>query len=195
MKRHFENLVRRASRMVKHWWLMLIAGLLCIVAGIIVFVFPVQSYVALSIMFGVLILLVGAAQLIVASSSRNYLAMKGYWVVGGVMDVVLGILLCIYPNVTLVLLPVMLGIWMMYHSFMILAFGGDMENFKMSGSGMTICGGILLLILSVLILLNPFGAGVASVLIVAGVGLIVFGCIFCMLAMKLRRIHEEFEMS
>jgi uncharacterized membrane protein HdeD (DUF308 family) len=78
---------------------------------------------------------------------------------------------------------------------MILAFGGDMENFKMSGSGMTICGGILLLILSVLILLNPFGAGVASVLIVAGVGLIVFGCIFCMLAMKLRRIHEEFEMS
>jgi uncharacterized membrane protein HdeD (DUF308 family) len=181
--------------MVKHWWLMLIAGLLCIVAGIIVFVFPVQSYVALSIMFGVLILLVGAAQLIVASSSRNYLAMKGYWVVGGVMDVVLGILLCIYPNVTLVLLPVMLGIWMMYHSFMILAFGGDMENFKMSGSGMTICGGILLLILSVLILLNPFGAGVASVLIVAGVGLIVFGCIFCMLAMKLRRIHEEFEMS
>ena len=195
MKRHFEYLVRRASRMVKHWWLMLIAGLLCIVAGIVVFVFPVQSYVALSIMFGVLILLVGAAQLIVASSSRNYLAMKGYWVVGGVMDVVLGILLCIYPNVTLVLLPVMLGIWMMYHSFMILAFGGDMENFKMSGSGMTICGGILLLILSVIILLNPFGAGVASVLIVAGVGLIVFGCIFCMLAMKLRRIHEEFEMS
>jgi uncharacterized membrane protein HdeD (DUF308 family) len=102
MKRHFENLVRRASRMVKHWWLMLIAGLLCIVAGIIVFVFPIQSYVAISIMFGVLILLVGAAQLIVASSSGNYLATKSYSIVGGVMDVVLGILLCIYPNVTLI---------------------------------------------------------------------------------------------
>jgi uncharacterized membrane protein HdeD (DUF308 family) len=193
MKRHFENLVRRASRMVKHWWLMLIAGLLCIVAGIIVFVFPIQSYVAISIMFGVLILLVGAAQLIVASSSGNYLATKSYWIVGGVMDVVLGILLCIYPNVTLILLPIMMGIWMMYHSFMILAFGSDMENFKMSGSAATIFGGVLLLILSIMILINPFGAGVATVLVVAGVGLLVIGSIFCMMALKLKTIHDELE--
>ena len=193
MKRHFENLVRRASRIVKHRWLLLIAGLLCILAGIIVFVFPVQSYVALSIMFGVLILLVGAAQLIVAYSSGNYLAMKGYWIVGGVMALILGILLCIYPNVTLILLPVMLGIWMMYHSFMILAFGGDMENFNIRGSGMTIFGGGLLLILSVMVLLNPFGAGVATVLFVAGVGLIVFGALLCQLAMRLKTIHIDLE--
>ena len=77
MKRHFEHLVRRASRVVKMWWLLAIAGILCILAGIAVFVFPVQSYVALSIIFGVLVLLVGAAQLIIASSSNNYLAMKG----------------------------------------------------------------------------------------------------------------------
>ncbi|MBE6239920.1 MAG: hypothetical protein E7115_00230 [Bacteroidales bacterium] len=195
MKRHFENLISRASRVVRHWWLMAIAGVLCILAGIAVFVFPLQSYVFLSIMFGILILFVGASQLIIASTSSNYLAMKGYILAGGVMDLILGIFLCIYPNVTLILLPVMLGIWMMYHSFMIIAFGGDMENFRLRGSKMTIFGGVLLLILSILVLINPFGAGVATVIVLAGVGLIVFGCLFCMIASKLRHIHEEFEIS
>lgn len=193
MKRHFEHLVRRASRVVKMWWLLAIAGILCILAGIAVFVFPIQSYVALSIIFGVLVLLVGAAQLVIASSSNNYLAMKGYWVVGGVLDILLGIFLCIYPNVTLMLLPVMMGIWMMYHSFMILAFGGDLENFSIKGSGGTIFGGILLLILSIMVLINPFGAGVATILVLTGVGLMVFGFILCWLATKLRTIHKDME--
>lgn len=193
MKRHFEHLVRRASRVVKMWWLLAIAGILCILAGIAVFVFPIQSYVVLSIIFGILVLLVGAAQLIIASSSNNYLAMKGYWVVGGVLDILLGIFLCIYPNVTLMLLPVMMGIWMMYHSFMILAFGGDLENFSIKGSGGTIFGGILLLILSIMVLINPFGAGVATILVLTGVGLMVFGFILCWLATKLRTIHKDME--
>lgn len=193
MKRHFEHLVRKASRVVKLWWLLAIAGILCILAGIAVFVFPIQSYVVLSIIFGVLVLLVGAAQLTIASSSSNYLAMKGYWVVGGVLDILLGIFLCIYPNVTLMLLPVMMGIWMMYHSFMILAFGGDLENFSIKGSGGTIFGGILLLILSIMVLINPFGAGVATILVLTGVGLMVFGFILCWLSMKLRTIHKDMD--
>ena len=193
MKRHFEYLVRKASRVVKFWWLLTIAGILCILAGIAVFVFPIQSYVALSIIFGVLVLLVGAAQLIIASSSSNFLAMKGYWVVGGVLDILLGIFLCVYPNVTLMLLPVMMGIWMMYHSFMTLAFGGDLENFSIPGSGGAIFGGILLLILSIMVLINPFGAGVATILVLTGVGLIVFGSLLCWLSMKLRTIHKDMD--
>ena len=192
MKRHFEHLVRRAGRVIKHWWLLGIAGLLCIIAGVTVFIFPIQSYVALSIIFGIIILLVGAAQLIVASTSGNYLAMKGYWVVGGVLDLLLGIFLCIYPNVTLMLLPAMLGIWMMYHSFMMLAFGGDMENFKMEGSGITIFGGVLLLLLSIMVLINPFGAGVATVIVVAGVGLLCLGGLLCMTALQFKDIHKRF---
>ena len=195
MKRHFENLVRRASRVVKHWWLLGLAGLLCIIAGIAVFVFPIQSYVALSIIFGALVLLVGAAQLIVASSSSNYLAVKGYWVVGGVLDILLGIFLCIYPTVTLMLLPAMMGIWMLYHSFMLLAFGGDLENFGVSGSGGTIFGGVLLLILSIMVLINPFGAGVATVIVVAGVGLLCIGALLIMASLQFKDIHKTLSMD
>ena len=147
----------------------------------------------LSIIFGILMLLVGAAQLIIASSSGNYLAMRGYVIAGGILDLLLGVFLCIYPAVTVVLLPIMLGIWMMYHSFMIIAFGGDLETFRVGGSGWVTVGGILLLVLSILILVNPFSAGIATVIVITGVGLLVFGALLCAEANMLRQIHVTFE--
>ena len=193
MKRHFENLTDRVGRAVKHWWLMMLAGILCFALGIAVFVFPLESYVVLSILAGVLMLVVGAAQLIIASTSGNYLAMRGYMLVGGVIDLLLGFLLCVYPGVTMALLPIMLGIWMMYHAFMIISFGGDMETFKVKGSGWTIVGGVILLVLSFIVLINPFSAGVATVVVLAGIGLLVFGFLLCWMSMILKDIHKDYE--
>ena len=193
MKRHFENLTNKVGRAVQHWWLMMLAGIVCVAMGIAVFVFPLQSYVVLSILTGVMMLVVGAAQLVVASTSGNYLAMRGYMIVGGVIDVLLGIFLCVYPGVPLALLPILLGIWLMYHSFMLISFGGDLETFRVKGSGWTVFGGVILLLLSITVLLNPFSAGIATVILVAGVGLLVMGVLICMVSMILRDIDKTFQ--
>ena len=172
---------------------MLIAGILCVVAGICVFAFPIESYVTLSILFGLLMLLTGASQLIIASTSGNYLMMKGYFIVGGVLDVILGIFLCLYPGVSLVVLPIMMGLWLMYHSFIIISFGGDMDTFRLSGSGMMIILGILLLMLSIFVLVDPFSVGIVTVLTVAGVGLLMLGLMFCAISVKLKDLHRVME--
>jgi uncharacterized membrane protein HdeD (DUF308 family) len=119
--------------------------------------------------------------------------MRGYMLVGGVIDLILGLLLCVYPGVTMALLPVMLGIWMMYHSFMMIAFGGDLETFRVKGSGWTILGGVLLLALSFVVLVNPFSAGIAAVIVLSGVGLIVFGILLCWAAKIFKDIDKSFE--
>ena len=191
MKRHFENLTARASRIIKHWWLLLIAGILCIIAGVCVFAFPIESYVTLGILFGILILLTGAAQLIIASTSGNYLMLRGYFIVGGVLDVILGIFLCVYPGVSLFVLPILMGLWLMYHSFMIISFGGDLDTFRLSGGGMLTVFGILLLVLSIFVLVDPFSVGVSTVLFVAGIGLILLGALFCSISVKLRDLHKN----
>lgn len=193
MKRHFENLTARASRAIRHWWLLLIAGLLCIAAGICVFVFPVESYVTLSILFGILMLLTGAAQLIIASTSGNYLMMRGYYIVGGVLDVILGIFLCVYPGVSLMALPIIMGLWLMYNSFIIISLGGDMDTFRLSGGGMLIVLGILLLILSIFVLIDPFSVGIITVLTVAGIGLILLGIVFCAISVRIKDLHKVME--
>ena len=138
-------------------------------------------------------ILVGASQLVIATSSNNYLMTRGYFVVGGVLDVILGLFLSLYPGVTITLLPILLGIWMLYHSFVIIAFGGDLETFNIGGQGLVVGSGILLLILSVLILMNPFSAGVAAVVVLTGVGFLVFGAILIVLAFKLKDIHKTIQ--
>ena len=193
MKRRFENLTKQAARAVRHWWLMLIAGLLCIAAGIAVFAFPLESYVVLSILVGIIMVVLGAAKLIAASSSGNYIMMRGYVIVGGVLDLFLGLFLCIYPGVTVALLPIMLGFWLLYNSFVLLGFSGDFDVFGIKGGGMLVAGGIIMLILSILVLVNPFGAGIATVIVMAGVGLIVFGILLCSLSVKLKGIHLNFD--
>ena len=191
MKRHFENLAARAARAIRNWWFLMLAGLLAIAAGICVFVFPVESYVTLSILFGILMLITGAVQLIIASTSGNYLMMRGYIIVGGVLDVILGIFLCVYPGISLFLLPIMMGFWLMYHSFMIIALGGDMSTFKIPGNGMMILGGVLLLLLSIFVLVDPFSVGVVTVLTVAGAGLILLGVLMCSTSVALKDVGKE----
>ncbi len=195
MKRRFENLNKRAGRAVQHWWLMTIAGILGIAAGIAVFAFPLESYVTLSILFGVLMLLTGAAKLIAASTSANFFMMRGYVIVGGVLDLLLGLFLCIYPGVTMVLLPVMMGLWMLYNGFMMISLAGDFDTLGIPGAGWIIGGSIVLIVLSILVLVNPFSAGIATVVVLAGSGLIIFGCLLLALSLKLKDIHKFFELE
>lgn len=193
MKQHFDNISQKIGRVIANWWLLLIVGILSAVAGVLVFVFPLESYVTLSIIFGAVMILVGASQLVIATSSNNYLMTRGYFVVGGVLDVILGLFLSLYPGVTITLLPILLGIWMLYHSFVIIAFGGDLETFNIGGQGLVVGSGILLLILSILILMNPFSAGIAAVVVLTGVGFLVFGAILIVLAFKLKDIHKTIQ--
>lgn len=193
MRNHFDNLTVKVSRAVRHWWLYMLCGILCVAAGIAVFIFPMESYMTMGLLFGILMLLVGTTQLVVASSSGNYLTMRGYVIVGGILDVILGVFLCVNPYVSMVLMPVLLGIWMLYHSFIIMAFGGDLETFRIDGSGWTVAGGALLMLLSIFVLVNPMSAGVATVVVLAGVGLIIFGMLLCALSFKLKNIHRAID--
>ena len=82
---------------------------------------------------------------------------------------------------------------MLYNSFVLIGFSGDFDTFGVPGAGWVTGGGILLLILSILVLVNPLGAGIATVVVLAGIGLIVFGFLMVALATKLRDIHRDFD--
>lgn len=182
-----------AARAVRHWWLMFIAGILCIALGVAVFVFPLASYVTVAILLGVLMLLTGIVQLVLASTSSNYIAQRGYMIVAGILDIIFGVFLCVYPGITMIMLPVIMGIWMMYRSLMLIAFGGDMDTFKIAGRGFITVGGVLLLLLSILVILNPFSIGVATVILLAGTGLILLGCLLCAVSIKMKNIDKLME--
>ena len=187
----FDEILQSAGKVIRRWWLGLILGVLLVVAGIVVFCNPAESYLTLSLMFGVLMLLSGVSELVVSFGSRNYFMMRGYSIVGGLLDLLLGIFLCVYPQVTLVVLPVIIGIWMLYHSFMVIGLGGDLSAFRLPGSGWTIFGGVMMLILGLLMVIMPLTVGVATLVFMTGCAMMVAGIVAIAISLKLRRIHDN----
>lgn len=191
MSNFISRLAENATRTVKNWWLFLIGGILCIGAGVAVFCNPIEGYAALTLLFGVVILVVGLVELIVAMTSRNYFMMRGYNVVGGILDILIGILLCANSGFTAVALPILLGIWLMYHSFMIIGFAGDLHSFNVPGAAWGIVGGVLLLVLSLFITFKPFSFGAGAVTILTGVALVIVGAMLIGGGVKLRKLHTS----
>ena len=71
MNNIFSHLAGKASRVIKHWWLYLVCGILSVAAGIVLIFNPLESYVTLSVFFGVMVLVSGIFSMCVAVGSRN----------------------------------------------------------------------------------------------------------------------------
>lgn len=192
MENYLKRTAEKAGKVIKHWWLMLIIGIISCGVGIAVFAYPTESYLTLSIVFGIMMLITGIAELVVSVTSRNYFATRSYNIIGGILDLLLGIFLCSYPQITLVVLPIVLGVWLLYHSFMIIGIGSDLDAFRVPGSGWTIAGGVILLLLSILILVKPFSIGTAAVVSLTGVAFLAFGIMAIALSLRFRKIHKHF---
>lgn len=106
---------------------------------------------------------------------------------------IIGILLCCNIGVTAIILPIILGVYLLYHSFMIIGFGSDLEAFNVKGYGWPLAGGVVLLILSILILINPFSFGTSAVVILTGIALIIMGGIFIVKSLRMRNLHSFFK--
>ncbi len=190
MGNFISRLADSATRTVKNWWLYLVGGILCVAAGIAVFSNPVESYATLTMLFGVVMLVVGIAELVTALTSHNFFMTRSYNIWGGLLDILVGILLCANPAFTAVALPVLLGIWLLYHSFMIIGLAGDLRYFGVPRSAWGTIGGILLLILSFLIIFRPFSFGMKMITILLGIAFVVAGVIMIAGSVKLRRLHN-----
>lgn len=180
----------RAAKTIKNWWLILITGILSIATGIAVFCNPAEGYMTLSIFCGIFMLISGISDLVVAITSRNWFMTRGYNVAGGILDIFIGILLCSRPSITAALLPIFLGVWLLYHSFMLIGSSGDLKSFGVSGSGGFMAGGIITLILSLCILLNPFSFGVGVIVVFLGIAFILFGVVAILGSLRLRKIKN-----
>lgn len=193
MKNSFDLLLENSKKAVSHWWLMLLTGIALFAIGIVVFVYPQQSYSAMALMFGWLILLSGILQLALASMSRHFITGRGWMLAGGIIEIVLGIILIFNIALSAASLPVFLGFWLMFRGFNAIGLGGDMNAMQIPGSGWTITSGILLLLCSLWILFQPLVFGTTAVIVWVGISLLFAGAASCSMALQLRDAHKYLE--
>lgn len=185
--------VERMKDAVKNWWMLLILGIAVFLTGIFIFVYPGVSYMAMAMTFAVLVLVSGIVSVVVAASTSNPAIGKGWIMAGGIVEILLGLLLIIFPVTAVASLPFFLGFWLLFRSFRMIGVGSNLTSMKVPGGVWTIIVGALLLVCSVMILAQPILLGVEAVVIWVGVSLVMAGIAMAISAFQLKGLHRHFE--
>ena len=187
-----ENREQKAGKYRRHsdnWLLPLLLGILFLIGGVIVFFEPGRSYMTLSIMFGIAIILSGVLGLYIGLKIPAG-AGKGWMIFTGVLELILGIMLLGVPSLLLSLLPVVLGFWLLYRGLLAIGFAADMMGCVVKGMGWSLVFGILVVIGALMILFNPLlGVGVAVVWL--GVALLLAGFDLISDGINLKRLQNR----
>lgn len=129
----------------KYWWLLLIAGILLIIGGFAYWFWPAAGFAVASMLFGWLLIMTGIVQLCVASG-RNRPYGWGWWLTGGIINVLIGFIMVSNLFLAESVLPYFLSFIFAYAGIMAIAraFGG-MRN---RGWWLYLINGILLVVIA-----------------------------------------------
>ena len=87
---NFSSLIENSKRAVRYWWLLLIIGIALFVVGILIFVYPTQSYLGMSLVFGWLMLFSGILEVVLSSANKHFITGRGWMLAGGIIEIILG---------------------------------------------------------------------------------------------------------
>ena len=183
------SLIEQSKQAVRHWWLLVGVGIALLAVGILVFIYPARSYLDLSVLFGWLILFSGVMEVVLAARSRHFVTGRGWMLAGGIIEIILGAILVFNVALSAVTLPIFLGFWLLMRGFATIGLASDMHVLGVSGSGWTVLTGVLLLICSLWMLLQPLAFGTTAVVVWVGLSLLFAGISAVSLSLQLRSAH------
>ncbi len=100
------GMLQLTAQLSKWWWVWLVAGILWIIASLIILQFQHASVVTVGVIFGVLFLVAGIQEFFVASVAPSW---KWLWIALGIFLVLGGIFALVHPFNTFVAIADMLG--------------------------------------------------------------------------------------
>lgn len=181
----------RCEQLIKHWWLSLIIGLAMLAMGLVVLVNPSASYMTFALWLGVLVALSGVVGIVQGMSSKNYFVRRGWLIVASIADIIIGILLMFNIALSAALLPVLLGVWLLYRGMTLIMQGADLRNYRVRDAGWVIFGGALIVAISLAVLFFPLSVGVEAVVLAVSIGFIVYGFTTISLSFRLYDVHRR----
>ncbi|MFL5891613.1 MAG: HdeD family acid-resistance protein [Solirubrobacterales bacterium] len=98
------------TELSRAWWLLMIVGVMCLAAGVIVVAQPDISIATLAVIAGIFLLVDGIYDVIVAIAERG--EGRGLLALLGVLSAVVGIILIRHPFESVVAVALLVGIWL-----------------------------------------------------------------------------------
>ena len=176
-----------------NWFWRLLGGLILIFLGLLIIIYPGVTVAIVVILFGVLMLLYGLSQLVVALTAPGKDVMKWLFVISGTISIIIGLLAMFSPLETLVagwiLVAAWAVVWGIFEIVGALMVPADMvaQTYgNANGKTSALLVGVLAMLLGMVILVYP-GSSLLSVIWLVGGMVIALGLLVLAGAAKLGR--------
>ena len=179
-----------AAYSIKHWYLPLLIGLVLLLLGIYVFITPLASYLALSLIFSISFLVSGILQITFSIANRKELNSWGWYLAGGILYTLFGLILVGRPEISIVTLPFVVGFFLLFKSVNAIAWAYDLKNMGVPQWGSIAFVAVLGLIFSFILLYNPIFAGV-SLVVWTGLAFVFAGFASILLSIQLKKAKNK----
>lgn len=147
----------------KYWWLQMLLGIAFIGFGLWFWFTPAETYITLAVFFSYWIFITGIFEIINAFGSSKH---SGQWVlylIGGLIDLAIGGILMANENLTMEILPIFLGFWLLFRAIMLITMYFEMKRALKSASTMLLVAAVLSVIFALIILAKPLVGDLAIV--------------------------------
>lgn len=149
-----------------NWWLVAIRGVLGIAVGVIAFIMPAATMLALILLFAAYMLVDGVFAIVAAVRAARQRDRWGLFVLEGVADIAAGVIAVLWPGITLVAFVFLVAAWAIVSGSLALmaAFRLNIEHGRwwlVLGGAASVVYGILLIVaplIGALVLTWWFGA-------------------------------------
>lgn len=177
---------------VRYWWTYLIAGILFVGLGILMLLNPTLTYAGMSLYFAAAILVSGIMSIGFSISNRKALSGWGWYLVIGILDLVVGFYLLTYPVAAVATLSLFISFWVLFRSFAAISTAFDLRAMGTRGWGWLLALGLLGLVLAVVILFNP-GLGAVTAVAFTSYAMLSLGIASIVIAFRLRNAGKRLE--
>ncbi|MBF6174947.1 HdeD family acid-resistance protein [Nocardia blacklockiae] len=166
------------------WQSLALIGVLSVVVGIIVLVWPGPTLVVAGILFGIYLLVSGIFQLVAAFGPHVGTGMRMLSILSGALAFILAFFSFRHIGDAIVLLALWIGISWLFRGIAVLIGGAEVPS-GVPGRGWAIFYGIVLLIGGIVLVVWPISS-IVTLTLVAGWWLIVMGIVDFIYAFQVR---------
>ena len=185
-----ETVFKEIQHSVKNWWTSLLLGIVYIIVALWLMFSPLSSYVALSIVFSISMLISGILEIIFSLSNRKGVPSWGWYLASGIIDLILGIYLMANIGLSMAVLPFIVAFWLMFRGFASTGYAMDLKRYGTRNWGWYMAFGVLAILCSIGIIWQP-GLGALSLVYMIAYTLLIIGIFRVMLSFELKSLHKR----
>src|SRR6516225_9166657 len=173
-----------------NWWLLLLRGIASIIFGVLAFIWPGLTLVALIFLWGAYAIVDGAIALWAAISGRGAEIAPRWWLaVGGIVGLLAGLVAFASPGLTALVLLMFIAGWEIVIGALEI-WGAIQLRKEIEGEWWLILSGLLSIAFGVLLIARPGSGALALVWLIASFA-ILHGCTLLALAFRLKQFRPE----